>query len=77
MRIAIIVALIAWIATGSPLAAWRYKVGKAEFDKLPESERIMKRFEVIESKDMPDLKTQTLSSMEALKKLAEDCDLNN
>lgn len=75
MRIAMPVALIAWIATGSSLTAWRYKVNKAEFDELPESERIMKRFEVTESKDMPDLKTQTLSSMEALKKLADDYDL--
>ena len=75
MRIAMPVALIAWIATGSSLTAWRYKVSKAEFDELPESERIMKRFEVTESKDMPDLKTQTLSSMEALNKLADDYDL--
>ncbi len=65
-----IVALIAWIIVGSSLTAWRYKVGKAEFDELPESERIM-----IESKDVPELKTQTLGSMEALKKLADDYDL--
>lgn len=75
MRIAMAVALVAWIAAGSSLTTWRYKVGKAEFDELPESERIMKRFEVIESKGMPDLKVQTLSSMEALNKIAEDYDL--
>lgn len=75
LRTAMFVGLVAWIAAGSSLTAWRYKVNKAEFDMLPESERIMKRFEVIESKGMPDLKTQTLSSMEALNKLAEDYDL--
>lgn len=70
-----IVALIAWIIVGSSLTAWRYKLGKAEFDEFPESEKIMKRFEMIESKDVPELKAQTLGSMEALKKLADDYDL--
>jgi len=73
-RITMYVALVAWIAVASLFTAWRYKVGKAEFETLPESERIMKRFKVIESKDVPKLKVQTLDSMEALKKVADDYD---
>jgi len=73
-RITMYVAWVAWIAVASLFTAWRYKVGKAEFETLPESERIMKRFKVIESKDVPKLKVQTLDSMEALKKVADDYD---
>jgi hypothetical protein len=74
LRIAMFVALIAWILVGPPLTAWRYKAGKAEFETLPESERIMKRFKMIESRDTPKLKVQTLSSIEDLKKVADDYD---
>ena len=73
-RIAMFVALAVWIAVAPSFTAWRYKVGKAEFETLPELERIMKRFKVIESRDMPKLKVQTLGSMEALKKVADDYD---
>jgi hypothetical protein len=73
-RITMYVAWVAWIAVASLFTAWRYKVGKAEFETLPESERIMKRFKVIESKDVPKLKVQTLDSMDALKRVADDYD---
>lgn len=73
-RITMYVALVAWIAVASLFTTWRYKVGKAEFETLPESERIMKRFKVIDSRDVPKLKVQTLDSMEALKKVADDYD---
>ncbi|RLI41889.1 hypothetical protein DRO59_05675, partial [Candidatus Bathyarchaeota archaeon] len=33
LRTAMFVGLVAWIAAGSSLTAWRYKVGKAEFEK--------------------------------------------
>jgi hypothetical protein len=75
LKIAMNVALAAWIVAGFSLTAWRYRADRIEFGTLPEPERIMKRFEVIESKDMPDMKAVTLSSMEALKKLADDYDL--
>ena len=74
LRTAMYIAWIAWIAVALSFTAWRYKVGKAKFETLPESEKIMKRFKVIESRDMPKLKVQTLSSMEALKKVADDYD---
>jgi hypothetical protein len=73
-RITMYVAWVAWIAVASLFTAWRYKVEKAEFETLPESERIMKRFKVIESKDVPKLKVQTLDSMDALKRVADDYD---
>ena len=75
LKTAINVALAAWIVVGCSLTAWRYRTGRTRFETLPESERIMKRFEVIESKGMPDMKTVTLSSIEALKKLVDDYDL--
>jgi len=75
LKTAINVALAAWIVAGCLLTAWRYKTDSTWFETLPEPERIMKRFEVIESKDMPDMKAVTLSSIEALKKLADDYDL--
>ena len=74
LRTAMYIAWIAWIAVALSFTAWRYKVGKAKFETLPESEKIMKRFKVIESRDMPKLKVQTLDSMEALKKVADDYD---
>ena len=33
LRTAMFVGLVAWIAAGSSLTAWRYEVGKAEFEK--------------------------------------------
>jgi hypothetical protein len=72
LRMGMSVALFAWIGIASSFTAWRYRECKTRFEALPESEKIMKRFNVIESKDMPNLEVQTLSSMDALKKIADD-----
>ena len=74
LRNAMYIALVAWIAAASLFTTWRYKVWRTELEALPELERIMKRFNVIESKDMPNLNVQTLASMDELKKVADDYD---
>ena len=75
LKTAINVALAAWIVAGCSLTAWRYRTDRTWFETLPESERIMKRFKVMESKGMPDMKAVTLSSIEDLKRLVDDYDL--
>ena len=70
LRTGTIIALVSWILVGSGLTAKRYRGVKSGYEELPEAERIMLDLEAVESKDMPDLKAQTLSSIEALKKIA-------
>ena len=70
-RIIMYAALVAWVTVASLFTAWYYTVGKTKLETLSESERIMKRFKLIESKDMPKLNEQTLDSMENLKKVAD------
>jgi len=67
-------ALFAWAAGASILTCWRYLRWRREFAVLPESEKIMKRYNIIKSKDMPALNTQTLASITELKKVADDYD---
>jgi hypothetical protein len=73
-RMGMSVALFAWIGVSSLFTIWRYKDWKTTFEALPESEKIMKRFNVVESKDMPNLNVQTLASIDDLNKIADDYD---
>lgn len=72
LRIGTIIALVAWIVTGSGLTFKLYRADKARVEETPEAEEIMGRLEVVESKDMPNLKMQTLTSIEALKKISNE-----
>lgn len=71
LRTAMFAALTTWTAAASSFTAWKYsleargKAGRGE----PETP---KRLNVIESVDMPDLKAQTLCSIEGLKKVADE-----
>ena len=75
LKIAIGVVLAVWTVADCSLTAWRYRTERIWFEALPESERIMRRLKAIESRGMPDMKAVTLSSIEELKKLADDYDL--
>ena len=71
-RIGLSLALVAWITVGSFFSFQSYKKWKTQLDLMPESKQIMKRYKVITAKDMPDLKIQTLASMDSLKKVVDD-----
>ena len=65
-------ALISCLSVGSFLTIQRYEKDRAEFNRLPEAERILRSSDVIESKSIPKLEAQSLASMEALEELADE-----
>jgi hypothetical protein len=72
LKMGMSVALVGWLICASFFTISSYKKSKRMFAHLPEAEKIMKKYKVIEARDMPTLKAQTLASMVALKSLVDD-----
>lgn len=64
--------LLAWIAVGTTLIVLLYRRTASKQEDLPTVQRIMDDYGTIESKDIPQMPKQTLSSINDLSKLADD-----
>jgi hypothetical protein len=64
--------LLAWIAVGTTLIVLLYRRTASKQEDLPTVQRIMDDYGTIESKDIPQMPKQTLSSINDLSKLAKD-----
>jgi hypothetical protein len=67
-----LLALLAWIAMGATLIVLLYRRSGSKQENLPVVQRIMDDYDTMESKDIPQMPKQTLSSIDDLSKLADD-----
>ncbi|KXA94815.1 hypothetical protein AKJ65_03370 [candidate division MSBL1 archaeon SCGC-AAA259E19] len=71
-RAASLLSLLAWIPIGSFFTWRKYRSDRSRAADMPESERILQQYDVLESQDMPNLPVQTMSSMDDLAEVAEE-----